>query len=240
MKRFFKLAVAVLVALLGVGIAGVGYLAFRTPPVDPLPLPKSLISIDSAAGQALLAESQFVADYERLSENFVSQARTAVCGVASSVVVLNALRSPEPRLTQATIFTEPAREARGALLVTLTGMTLAQLGDLLRAHDLETQLTYASDTDVEAFRSIAMENLRSDDDFLLVNYQRAELGQGEIGHISPVAAYHACDRLLILDVATYKYPPVWVSTEAMWSAMNTIDSSADRSRGFIVAREGSC
>ena len=86
-----------------------------------------------------------------------------------------------------------------------------------------------------------MENLRSDDDFLLVNYQRAELGQGEIGHISPVAAYHAAsDRLLILDVATYKYPPVWASTEAVWSAMNTIDSSADRSRGFIVAREGSC
>ncbi len=182
----------------------------------------------------------FVADYERLSENFISQARAAFCGVASSVVVLNALRSPEPRLTQATFFTELAREARGPLLVTLTGMTLAQLDDLLHAHDLETQLTYASDTDIEGFRSIAMGNLRSDDDFLLVNYQRAELGQGEIGHISPVAAYHAAsDRLLILDVATYKYPPVWVSTEAVWSAMNTIDSSADRSRGFIVAREGS-
>jgi hypothetical protein len=44
-----------------------------------------------------------------------------------------------------------------------------------------------------------------------VNYQRGALGQKESGHISPLAAYNAAsDRFLILDVAAYKYPPVWV------------------------------
>jgi hypothetical protein len=46
---------------------------------------------------------------------------------------------------------------------------------------------------------------------MLVNYERAALGQAKTGHISPIAAYNAkADRLLVLDVATYKYPPVWV------------------------------
>jgi hypothetical protein len=35
-------------------------------------------------------------------------------------------------------------------------------------------------------------------------------------------------------VATHKYPWVWVSTEALWTAMNTVDSDSGRSRGFAV------
>lgn len=239
MKRLLKIAGAGLAVLLAVAVATVWYLAFRTPPRNPVPLPDSLISIESANGQALLAESRFVADYERLSENFVSQERRAFCGVASSVVVLNALRRPNPRFTQSTFFSDPVREIRSSLRVSLGGMNLAQLGDLLRAHGLEASVFYASDTDIDGFRSIAKANLATDGDLLLVNYQRAKLGQGEMGHISPVAAYNAAtDQLLILDVAAYKYPPVWVSTEALWKAMDTIDTSAERSRGFVVVREG--
>ena len=70
---------------------------------------------------------------------------------------------------------------------------------------------------------------------MLVNYQRAVLGQGETGHISPIAAYNAqADRFLVLDVAAYKYPPVWVTTQDLWNAMNTIDPASGRSRGFVV------
>jgi Phytochelatin synthase len=75
---------------------------------------------------------------------------------------------------------------------------------------------------------------------MLVNYERAALSQDKTGHISPIAAYNAkTDRLLILDVATYKYPSVWVSTEALWKAMNTVDSASGRSRGFAVVRRPS-
>ena len=39
--------------------------------------------------------------------------------------------------------------------------------------------------------------------------------------------------LAMVDVAAHKYPPVWVTTAALWSAMNTVDSSENRTRGFI-------
>jgi len=53
------------------------------------------------------------------------------------------------------------------------------------------------------------------------------------------AAYHeASDSFLILDVAAYKYPPVWVPAQALWEAMQAVDSTSGRSRGFVVVRQG--
>lgn len=237
MKRWIRV-VGIGFSLLSV-LAGVGIwnASFRTPSSHLLPVPNGLIAVESSPGKELLAEKGFIADYESLTKNFEPQTRPAFCGVASSVIVLNALRRSEPRLTQSTFFTDSASRVRGSLQITFGGMSLAQLSDLLRAHGVEVRSFYASDTNLGAFRSIAQQNLKTPGDFLLVNYQRATLGQKETGHISPVAAYNAtADRLLILDVATYKYPPVWVSTEALWNAMNTIDSASGRTRGFVVVR----
>ena len=65
---------------------------------------------------------------------------------------------------------------------------------------------------------------------------RRSLGQDTGVHISPVAAYDAdADAFLILDVARYKYPPVWVKAAALFDAMNTADSAnGNRTRGFVL------
>jgi hypothetical protein len=119
-------------------------------------------------------------------------------------------------------------------------MTLEQLRDLLRAHGVEATATFASDTTLEKFRELAKENLKTRGDYILINYQRSKIGQGESGHISPLAAYdEASDRFLILDVAAFKYPPVWVPAPLLWEAMQAVDSSSGRSRGFVVVRAGS-
>jgi hypothetical protein len=234
-KRLGRVAGVVFVVALLMGGATIWPVAFRTPSVDPRPLPSGLIAAESSAGQQLLAGSKFVADYASLTKAFESQSRAAFCGVASSVVVLNALRDGSPRLTQAAFFDDAANHVRSQFRVTLQGMSLAQLADLLRAHDVNATLFYTSDTDLDAFRTIAQKNLQARGDFILVNYERAALGQGETGHISPLAAYNGqADRLLILDVAAYKYPPVWVATQALWNAMNTVDSASGRNRGFVV------
>jgi hypothetical protein len=50
-----------------------------------------------------------------------------------------------------------------------------------------------------------------------------------------VAAYDlASDQFLILDVARFKYPPVWVKAERLWLAMNTIDRASGKTRGFVL------
>jgi hypothetical protein len=212
---------------------------FARPSIDRLPIPGALVAADTPAGQELLSEKRFISDYDGLMRNFELQSRRAFCGVASSVVVLNALRTSAPRLTQSTFFTDATNKVRTSLQITFGGMTLAELGELLQAHGAHVTVYYASDSGLDAFRSVAQQNLATAGDFLLVNYQRAALGQGEIGHISPIAAYNVkTDRLLILDVASYKYPPVWVSTEVLWKAMNTVDPASGRTRGFATVTEG--
>ena len=124
------------------------------------------------------------------------------------------------------------------LRVTFAGMTLHELGELLRRHDAEAEIAYAGDTTLDAFRIRASENLSRAGDYVLVNYQRASLGQREGGHISPLAAYSAAtDRFLILDVAAYRYPPIWVPAVDLWNAMNTLDRTSGRTRGFVVIRD---
>lgn len=230
--------VALVVVLLGSGLAWQRY--FQTPPIDLRPLPPGLVALASPSGQRVFAQSRHIADYQPLADNFVAQSRPAYCGVASSVMTLNALRDSAPPLDQRTFFSPSASAVRHPLRVTVAGISLVQLGELLRTHGAETSLYHASDTDIETFRSIARRNLATPGDFVLVNYQRAVLDQEEMGHISPLAAYDAVtDRFLILDVAAHKYPPVWVSAVDLWAAMRApLNSKSKRTRGFIVVREG--
>lgn len=218
--------------------------ALRAPSFNRLPVPQQLIAGDSATGQKLFVGSGYTADYDALMAHFVAQTRPAFCGVASSVVVLNSLPAgpvmkgmPAEQLTQQSFFDDATSKVRNEWRVTFGGMTLAQLRDLLNAHGANATATYASDTTLDAFRELAKTNLATPGDYLLVNYQRGALGQRPTGHISPLAAYNAeNDRFLILDVAAYKYPPVWVKAEDLWSGINAIDPSTGRTRGFVVVK----
>jgi hypothetical protein len=228
--RAFMMAVSALMLVAG---GAIWQLAFRAPAIDLLPLPERLIAATAVEGRRLLADSLASADYAALTSTFEAQRRPAFCGVASSVAVLNALRPSVPRLTQASFFDDLPTE----LQVTFTGMTLQRLGELLRQHGAEVEIVFASDTSLDSFRALARANLSRSGDYLLVNYERAALGQREGGHISPLAAYSdATDRFLILDVAAYRYPPTWVQAADLWGAMNTVDATSGRTRGFVTIR----
>ena len=113
-------------------------------------------------------------------------------------------------------------------------MSLADLAALLDAHGVETHVRYASDSTVDDFRAAVQRNLSNEGDFVVVNYQREGLGQGRMGHISPLAAYDAnTDRALILDTARHKYPPTWVPLEALYEATEEVDSASGESRGCV-------
>ncbi len=223
-----------LVAALG----AIWHFAFRTPPTRLLPLRHTAIAIDSEEGRKLLAESRYSADHRSLVDHFVPQSRRAYCGVASGVIVVNALLRPEPRLTQSTLFTDSVRQVRTPLEVSFGGMTLDQLQAVLIASGVEARGYHAGRTNLDFFRSVAKDNLQREGDFVVVNYQRSRLGQVESAHISPLAAYHAAsDRFLVLDVAAHEYPPVWVTAGALWNAMKTRDDTSGETRGFIVVGE---
>ena len=219
--------------LLGMGVVWNEYL--HTPPVELHQLPSNLIALNSPAGQALLAESDAIADYDELRANFVAQSRKSYCGVASAVMVLNAANATGAPLDQRTIFANPSIGLH-PLKVSFRGMSLLELGDLLRAHGAKVTVVRASSTDVDAFRREIRENLSREGDYLLINYGREYLGQTQSGHISPIAAYHVqSDRLLVLDVAANKYPPAWVRLQEVWEAMSApLNAKTSITRGFIV------
>ncbi len=231
--------VAVITAVaIAAGGGTVWHRYLRTPPTHLEPLPANLIALDSPAGQTLLAGSDAVADYDDLVEHFVPQSRRAYCGVASALTALNAAETTPAPLDQAALFADPDVDAH-PLKVSFVGMSLNDLGALMRAHGARVEIVHASEVDLEGFRRRLRQNLAREGDFLLVNYGREHLGQPPMGHISPVAAYHAgSDRLLVLDVAAYRYPPTWVAVEDMWKAMRApLNAETTRTRGFLVMHD---
>jgi hypothetical protein len=206
----------------------------------PIPLPEP-------RGQDLLIGSRERVDYGPLAEQFLSQANLAYCGVASAVMVLNSLAVPAPAVagygpyrfwSQTNVFDPPASRAFvRPERVAREGMTLAQLHGLLASHGVAVERFHGDRLSLEQFRALLRRSLADPNDRLVVNYHRPAVGQAGGGHIAPIAAFHApSDRVLILDVARYRYPSVWVPVVDLWQAIRAVDASSGRSRGVLAVR----
>ena len=89
--------------------------------------------------------------------------------------------------------------------------------------------------DLDSFRQKVIEICAQERIILVCNYSRKGLGQTGDGHFSPIGGYHKeDDRVLILDVARFKYPPHWVSLSVLYEAMFLLDSSTNQPRGIIL------
>ena len=213
-------------------------------------LAEDLIVLDSELGEKLLFTSEARRDYLPLSLEFQTQDNLAYCGVATLAMVLNALEVKAPVSENHTIpgfvsyrfFTqqnvlenESIREVIEPKLIRRQGMTLKELAGIFQTYGVRVQTFHGEDIALEQFRQLAIQNLQQPKNFLVVNYLRRSMGQKGGGHISPVVAYNeSSDRFLILDVARYRYSPVWVSASSLWEAMNTLDSTSGKTRGFLM------
>lgn len=203
-----------------------------------------LVYLDSARGQKMLLEATAAEDYWQLSLHFVTQKNLAYCGVASSVMVLNAMDlqapvapayAPFQLFTQENFFNDRTAKVLRAEKVAKRGMTLDELGNLLAAHQTEVRVYHSSESNLNSFRVLLIDNLKNDTNYVIVNYLRKALGQKTGGHISPLAAYNKpTDSVLIYDVSRYKYPPVWVPVKRLWLAMDTMDQDSKSRRGFLT------
>jgi hypothetical protein len=212
---------------------------------DSLPLPDNLTGFSTHDGEAYFSESDAHEAFFPLASNFLTQKTQAYCGVASIVMVLNALDVPAPAVpeyepyrtfTQDNVLSERTDVVLPRETLAHQGMTLDQLGGILATHPVKADVHHASDSSVDEFRKLASAYLGEPGHFVIVNYLRKAMGEETGGHISPLAAYDAkADRFLILDVARYKYPPVWVKTTDMFAAMSTPDAVNDnKTRGFVL------
>ena len=232
-----KVGIACATLIFGLSVAGAR--------ADTLPLPDNLTGFSTHDGEVFLSESDAREAYFPLASNFLTQKTQAYCGVASIVMILNALGLPAPvvpeyapyrTFTQDNVLSEQSDAVLPRETLARQGMTLDQIGGILGTQPVKAEVHHASESSVDEFRKLASAYLREPGHFVIVNYLRKAMGEETGGHISPLAAYDAkADRFLILDVARYKYPPVWVKTTDMFGAMNTPDAVNDnKTRGFIL------
>lgn len=228
--RKVLLACIGLVLLIVVALAGFAWWSLQ-PRADALDLPDGLIALSDSRGESLLREADAKADFAMLVEHYESQELRSFCGVASSVIVLNSLGR---ELDQHSFFDVGSASVKPRFGVMFGGMTLEELTAYLEAHGGAAEMHYADAVAIDEFREIVRENLQDPGNFLLVNYQREVLGQRRVGHISPIGAYDAdTDRVLILDTASYNYPPTWVPLTRLHAAMAAVDPSSGKARGFV-------
>ena len=226
-------------------ILGAALAAAAAAQAETLPLPANLVDGESDAGGKLLFDSDAHVAFLPLTMNFVTQRTQSYCGVASIVMVLNALNLPAPTtpefapyntFTQENVLNDDTDLIRPRDLIAKRGMTLDQLGALLAVHPVSVEVVHAADSSLDAFRAKARDALARPGHFVIVNFLRKAIGEETFGHFSPLGAYDAAaDRFLILDVARYKYPPAWVTASELFNAMNTTDpDNGDKTRGFAL------
>jgi len=208
---------------------------------------RAVVYWDSPAGKTLRTRIPADADFWQLSPNFAVQNTQSYCSVASAITVLNSLPIKKPvdpaytpygYFTQINFFTPEVSKVISPQTVLAMGMTRDQMAETLALQGVKIK-SIAGDTLNDAeLRSLLKKALGDDGQFVLANYLRAVLGQVGAGHWSALAAYDAqSDSVLILDVAKYKYSPVWVGISTLREAIATLDSTSNKSRGLVIVSQ---
>jgi hypothetical protein len=117
------------------------------------------------------------------------------------------------------------------------GLNMEQVASLLECHlhlaksvDWKVTIQYVDETHQTVGKmKFDLKNALADPNSrILVNYDRSAIGQNGGGHWSPVGSYSEKeDTFLLLDVAKYKYPPVWVPSDRLFDGMSTQDDCGD-------------
>lgn len=203
-----------------------------------------LVYIDEDAGWRRLLDASHQRDYFRLDTYVESEKFLTFCAPASMAAVLNSLeidrpvdpaRYPYPFFTQESVFTLANQKIRSFEEVVTEGLTLAEVGQFLTNLQVRAQVHFAEETSADEMRRVILEALSDRGRRVILNYERAAMGQRGGGHVSPIGAYDAAsDSVLVMDVAPYKYPAVWVPFATLYRAMEGIDSGSERSRGVVL------
>ncbi len=210
---------------------------------DPLAA-QPLVYLTDPDGQRLFAASEFQSNYFPLATYLETEHVQSFCGPASIAAVMNSLgvERPKPRrlypyglFTQDEVFTAKNQQVKSYDLVERSGLTLVELARFIENLDATAVIHHADSFDAEWLLRLLKDGLRDPGRRLIGNYALEGVGQVGGGHFSPVGAYDAAaDRVLVLDVARYKYPPAWIPLATLHAAMTTIDPASGRARGLVV------
>ena len=185
-------------------------------------------------------------DFFMYQQGWDAQINQGYCAVASSAALLNSLRphvelpidplyDPYPYATQPDLLDNQCvhdnvvrhNETFDGVFKFPGGLNLAQTARLLECHlpSWNVSLVHVTATfSLEQMRNDLLDALRNPQARVIINFDRQSLHQHGGGHFSPVASYSSSqDAFLVLDVAKYKYPSVWIPSSRLYASMQTSD-----------------
>lgn len=209
------------------------------------------VALDSWTGQRRLAQVARTPYFdESVFEHYAPQRHRTFCGVASSCIVINALRQPddsdEDQTTQETFLQGTDHIKPAAVIMDPgspnAGLTIDELSRMLGRPKIKAQAVYAEaplDEGAARLRDAVKNALsRKREKKIIANYHGRTLGSKTGGHFSPIAAYdEQTDSVLILDTAAHKNPPFWIPIRDLYYAMQKTDDSDGRSRGHLIVEK---
>ena len=203
-----------------------------------------LIYLTEPEGEALVLTAELRGPYFKLASYLETEQILTFCGPATIAAVLNSLEVERPKpaqfypwalWTQPAVFTPANQAVKPYAVVEHEGLMLPELATFFRNLGTRAEFSHADSFTLDQLRATVKATLADPGKRLVANYSRRPIGQAGDGHISPVAAYDAkTDRVLVLDVARYKYPPVWMALSDLYAGMQAVDSGSGKARGFVV------
>lgn len=200
--------------------------------------------LSDSKGIQMLLESKHRCSYWPLSQYYETQITDTFCGVASSVMVLNAMAIEKPKIPhlnnhglfmQDSFFDGKVSEIVSKDVALKKGFTLDELACALQTFNIHPHFVYSAEITEDDFRDMVKLYCSRKDRFIIANYYRPIIQQKGGGHFSPIAAYNETeDALLVLDVSRYKYTATWVNLPQFFASTQTMDKDAKKSRGFIL------
>jgi len=188
-------------------------------------------------------------DFFTYQEGLETQQNQAYCAVASAAAVINSFRGkldlpvdkkykPYPYATQDSLFNECTDEnvtvhnsTFDGLLSSPGGLNLDQTKALLECNlpsegwSVDAVHVDPSNVSIDDMRKDLVMALMSPASRVIVNFNRAAANQEGGGHFSPIGGYsHERDAFLVMDVAKYKYPYVWIPAPVLYRSLMTVDA----------------
>ncbi|KAI8843655.1 Phytochelatin synthase-domain-containing protein [Chytridium lagenaria] len=210
------------------------------------PLPETCIAFQSPHGKSLFRRAitrPYMETYYPLSMHYTTQSEPAYCGLTTLTMVLNTLEVDPLRRWKGCWrwfdedmleFCRPIEEIRRE------GITLPEFECMARCNGLETVTKRADGVTKEVFIDDIKKASKSRSEIMVVSYSRNSLNQTGTGHFSPIGGYDEEEnKVLIFDVARFKYPAYWVSVDLLWESIHPVDESTGKPRGYTLLKRAS-
>ncbi|ORZ34112.1 Phytochelatin synthase-domain-containing protein [Catenaria anguillulae PL171] len=211
------------------------------------PLPSHLMAFTSKEGKRLFKEALaagYAENYFSLAGTFTTQSEPAYCGLGSLAMVLNALEvDPKKRWKGSwRWYSEEMLECCAPLdVVKSKGITFKEFSCMAKCNGLTVIAKRGDEVTLDEFIAdlkASTSNAFPTETHMVVSFSRKALGQTGDGHFSPVTVFHPqSNKLLVLDVAMFKYPSYFVDVELLYQSMQMVDKETGLPRGYFLLQK---